>query len=269
MIIDALSGELKKLIHDKKLLFGSFLMIVLGYVLIDLIFFRIIVAGTYVHVDILKSLFSSLAIGQNLFAELFFISGAASIFAGEYRWETWNYLIPRNTRSALIAGKFLTFVIVVFAIILSIGVSDISLGMFEALVWHHELPEFSDLPTNLPYLFVVFLASLLKITVWGALSAFIAVMTRSVVATMMVTSLIVILEEILAEKLSGGAAIYTALFILPRKSAEAMFQWSIRSTALPASNTQALLAAVILSSMAIMLIWSAVMLFQKQDLSQE
>jgi len=56
---------------------------------------------------------------NNPLGRLLLIGFTAVMFAGEYQWQTWKNLIPRNRRVALILIKFLAlsaFVVVAFAL---------------------------------------------------------------------------------------------------------------------------------------------------------
>lgn len=43
---------------------------------------------------------------QNIFIRLPFLAFTALLFAGEYEWETWKNIVPRNNRAALVLVKF-------------------------------------------------------------------------------------------------------------------------------------------------------------------
>ncbi len=73
-------------------------------------------ADTITWTDTLVSAWSFL---NNPLGRLLLIGFTAVMFAGEYQWQTWKNLIPRNRRVALILIKFLAlsvFVIVAFAL---------------------------------------------------------------------------------------------------------------------------------------------------------
>ena len=48
--------------------------------------------------------------GSNFFiVQLFFLIAGSAILAGDYRWETWRFLTPRNTRANLLLAQLATF----------------------------------------------------------------------------------------------------------------------------------------------------------------
>jgi ABC-2 type transport system permease protein len=55
-------------------------------------------------VGLLDQVIKAVAGGRDL-RGLFLMIGAAAILAGDYRWETWRLLTPRNTRQNLLLAK--------------------------------------------------------------------------------------------------------------------------------------------------------------------
>lgn len=79
---------------------------------------------------------------NNPLGRLLLIGFTAVMFAGEYQWQTWKNLIPRNRRVALILNKFLAlsvFVVVAFAlmsVLLAVG-----MGLLRAIAGASYGPE--------------------------------------------------------------------------------------------------------------------------------
>ncbi|MDP1736443.1 MAG: ABC transporter permease subunit [Caulobacter sp.] len=62
--------------------------------------------------------------GSNFFiVQLFFLVAASAILAGDYRWETWRFLTPRNTRTNLLLAK-----LGVFGLAAAIGLVLLAVG---------------------------------------------------------------------------------------------------------------------------------------------
>src|SRR5690606_8593044 len=71
---------------------------------------------------------------NNPLGRLLLIGFTAVMFAGEYQWQTWKNLIPRNRRAALILNKFLALsVFVVFAFALMSVLLTVGMGLLRAI----------------------------------------------------------------------------------------------------------------------------------------
>src|SRR5215217_425428 len=74
-------------------------------------------------IDFGRTMIDAMAASDLIPVQFLFMIGAAAIFAGDYRWETWRLLTPRNTRPNLILGKLATFALVAAAglLLLALG----------------------------------------------------------------------------------------------------------------------------------------------------
>ena len=64
----------------------------------------------------------------------FLLIAAATLFAGDYRWETWRLISARNSRTNLMAGKLLTLLALVVVATLLFLVSVLMLLVIAALI---------------------------------------------------------------------------------------------------------------------------------------
>ncbi|KPF79993.1 hypothetical protein IP78_07695 [Brevundimonas sp. AAP58] len=142
-----------------------------------------------------------LDLGQGLLAQagdfanpivmLFVLIGAAIIYAGDYRWETWRLTSARNTRINLVAGK----VALVFGVVLVALLTWLVFGMIGELIKGaiFERPltfTFADeRPGQFAGLIGVTVARVMQFTMIGLLAA---VMTRSLLAALFVPMVVAI-----------------------------------------------------------------------------
>lgn len=272
MLGDAVLAEILKLSRDNRLLFWGFLVVPCGYLAVQLvvmIFFRVTVAVDLGAGDGLRSLIGAFGLGQNLFAEAFFIGGAAGLLAGDYRWETWRSIVPRNNRRLLIAAKLLLFVFVAAVCLLLVGVADVLLGVGEALLWRHPLPRFEGLGAAAIPLATAFVASLLKVAVLGSLAALCAVVTRSTVATLGTVAMAAVVETLAAHTLAEDLSTHPRLLALPSMATNALLGWANQGAGGAVSNATALMGLIALLTGVVLPALAAVAIFARQDLARE
>lgn len=70
---------------------------------------------------------------------MFVLIGAATLYAGDYRWETWRLISARNRRTNLITGKLIVVAALILAATLAALVSDLTAGLIQALVFERSL----------------------------------------------------------------------------------------------------------------------------------
>lgn len=70
---------------------------------------------------------------------MFVLIGAATLYAGDYRWETWRLISARNRRANLITGKLIVVAALILAATLAALVSDLAAGLIQALVFERFL----------------------------------------------------------------------------------------------------------------------------------
>lgn len=130
-------------------------------------------------VDLAHQVVQSFGITDFFLVQLFFMIGAAAVLAGDYRWETWRLLTPRNTRANLMLGKLATFGVAAAGGLLAIGVAAFVSALLDAAILGSPVTFTRDAGA-LPAQFAgSFIASWLELMVLAAVAACVAVITRN------------------------------------------------------------------------------------------
>jgi len=112
MLADAIAAERFRLLRDRSTLFWGFCFAPLVGFLLSVggdFFLRNVVRKPIpgLTVGVIDQVIKALASGASTFGALFLMIGAAAVLAGDYRWETWRLLTPRNTRQNLLLAKLI------------------------------------------------------------------------------------------------------------------------------------------------------------------
>jgi ABC-2 type transport system permease protein len=203
---------------------------------------------------------------------LFVLIGAATIYAGDYRWETWRLISARNSRTNLLLGKL---AVTALLSLMAMGLLLVS-GLFEIVI---RASVFERALTFAPTgeMFGHFLAGIclswLRIIQFTMMGMLAAVATRSLLAALFVPLVV------------GVAQFFTPQILAPMGIMPDAW-WSIMLN--PGAAMDALKAAVfqpegapplpdglVLKSVISMVLWTLVPLagalawFNRQDLSKE
>lgn len=140
-------------------------------------------------------------IPNNPFGQILLLGFTAVFFAGEYQWNTWKSIVPRSWRVPLIVIKFITvgiFIVLAFvimSILLGIGFGLVSVAIganYGPALSGEVLTDFID--TYLKQALTTFLGTLLA----GSYAALAAMMTRSILGSVLIGFLIMFIQTLLA-----------------------------------------------------------------------
>ena len=274
MLADAISAERFRLLRDRSAVFWGFCFApIVGFMLSiggDL-FLRFMIKRPMpgVTVGLLDQVIKAVSGGAGTFGALFLMIGAAAVLAGDYRWETWRLLTPRNTRQNLLLAKLivvgeaifwslaLTAVLSAVAAILGSAISQraLALSMFDR---------------NLFDLIGVVAITWLEAMTIAALAACVGVLSRSTMGVVIACLGLRFVEGTLSTVL---------------RAMEPPGSWKLLAN--PAYDADLLRAALLDPSqlgqaggsagpaLAVLLVWiaalaaGAVVLFRRQDLTKE
>jgi ABC-type transport system involved in multi-copper enzyme maturation permease subunit len=201
-MFDALSAETLKLTRHKATWFLVWL-----YPILFLVLFLISIAVGLAHSgDPAKPVTATAWIAQtaiiwklpNQTIGRFLIAAyVAVVFAGEYGWNTWKLIVPHRARSSLIGAKFATiFLLFVAALALTAGIS-ILFTWIEGVVTGHPAPSGIGAGALLQAHARTALAGLAPFLFTLASISLAAVLTRSMVAALVIGIVVAMFEQLL------------------------------------------------------------------------
>ena len=196
MLGDAIAAESFKFIRNRSVLFWGFVFVPLVVLLFNLALETYLglrssgisaavraAGGRAAEIPLGPQILHGVGLAGSSFAQIFFVSGAAAIFAGEYRWETWRLLTPRNSRVNLLAAKFAVYAMACAASLAGLGLAALLYGVYGAAL--------NGLTLAMPpaafagQLLGVFLASWAELLVMGVFTAAIAVASRAMTGALL------------------------------------------------------------------------------------
>jgi ABC-2 type transport system permease protein len=275
MLADAIAAERFRLLRDRSTLFWGFCFAPLIGFLLNVggdLFLRFVIKKPMpgLAVGLVDQVIKTLSNGASTFGALFLMIGAAAVLAGDYRWETWRLLTPRNTRQNLLLAKLL---VVGEAMFWSLLLSAV-LSAFAALIGsaiNGKTMAVSLLDRN-PFDIVGVLAiTWLEAMTLAALAACVGVLSRStmgvVIACLGVRFVQTILSGALRMMEQGPPS--WKLLSMPVFDADLLRAALLAPDQLGAAGGSAGLALAALLAWTGALTAAAVWLFRRQDLTKE
>jgi ABC-2 type transport system permease protein len=285
MLADAIRSETYRLSKNRTALFWSVLFIPIISVVMGVI--AIFVAKAHEAdlagklppellqrdpLNLAESLVKSAADFANPIVLLFILIGAATIYAGDYRWETWRLISARNTRPNLLTGKVVVVIGLTVLATLAGLLADIITHLVQALILSRSLSFSMDGAafTDFVQLTLLSWARIIQFTMLALLAA---TVTRSLLAALFVPLVISVAQFFLPQMLMQMGVSpegWLAPLLSPGLAADllkAVIHGGMEAAGLP---PQAALKAV--SGLALWIVGpfvAAVAYFNRQDLSKE
>lgn len=189
MFADALASEAYKLWRNRTVWFWGFVFVPLVGLAIQLFtdtYLRSRMQGAGAMLppfDLGSQALGSLAKAAGPFTQLFALLAAAVLFGGEYRWETWRLLAPRNSRLNLMLAKVGIFAAGTAFTVIALALAAVLSNLIGAAASHGALAAGATPPGTLWLgLLQQFLISWAQLLQLGAIAALAAVVTRSIIA---------------------------------------------------------------------------------------
>ncbi|MBN8553600.1 MAG: hypothetical protein J0L52_11990 [Caulobacterales bacterium] len=191
MLADTIAAENRRLTRNRTTFFWGFLFIPLLALASE------IVGRVFMHsdlpadlralpVDMADQLVKAFGEAGGPMTILLSLIGAAALFAGDYRWETWRLVTPRASRTSLFLAKAVTFAGWSLVTILLIGVLDASVAWIGGLLDGSRLTFGLQAGEFVRQLVAVTLIAWAQLLFAGALAALAATATRSMIAAIMI-----------------------------------------------------------------------------------
>jgi ABC-2 type transport system permease protein len=227
-------------------------------------------AGFAGKIELGPQIIHGLGLSGSFLFQIFYIAGASALFAGEYRWETWRLLVPRNSRLNLLLAKFAIYAMACAASILGLGAVGALDTLYNSLLT-------GIAPAGLSAGFAVqamgvFLASWAELLVIGAFTALIALASRAMMAALLAGIFFVVAQNIGMGLAHPWEAPLRYFAYLPSMSAYLLRAWASGQEVAPgvlADPARLLPATLFLLAWIAGLTGLAAALFQRQDLSRE
>jgi ABC-2 type transport system permease protein len=272
MLADAYAAERFRLLRDRAALFWGFVfaplaglaMSVGGDLFMHRVFHRALPGA---QLDLGGKLLSAVSGATSPFVALFLLIGAAAILAGDYRWETWRLITPRNGRGRILLAKLLVF-----------GEATAwSLGLMAACALLAGLigGAINGMTVVAPGgAFIGRLAGALVIVwlqlmIFGALVACVAVAARSTLGAVVAGVLVLIGQSIAASMHGMDPAPSLKALLLPAYAADQMRAFVLAPAGLRPDGQTAALGLLISLAWLAGLTAVAATLFRRQDLTRE
>lgn len=275
MLVDAIAAERFRLLRDRSTLFWGFCFAPLVGFLLSVggdLFLRFVIKKPMpgLAVGLIDQVIKALSNGASTFGALFLMIGAAAVLAGDYRWETWRLLTPRNTRQNLLLAKLIVVGEAVFWSLLLSAVLSAAAALIGSAINGKTLA-ISLLDRNPFDIVGVLSITWLEAMTLAALAACVGVLSRSTMGVVIACLGVRFVQTILA-----GAM---------RAMEQGPPSWKLLS--IPVFDADLLRAALLAPdqlgdaggsagvALAVLLVWTAaltaaaVWLFRRQDLTKE
>ncbi len=272
MIIDALRAELYKLSRNRWSTFWAFgfmPLFALGMGVIEQAAYHFYMGDLLPYAAPLHESLGGLATFSASIFQLCGIAGAAIIFGGEYRWETWRAALTRVDRAPIMAAKMLAFAIAISISLLLCGVARLIVGFIDVgLTGYATWPPVDPGAIALAHL-MGFSATFLQMMVTAAFVMLVCVVSRAMTAGIVAALLTLVACEIASIRGNMGDELIWVLF--PNIAGEALRQ----AGNIMMGGRDGLLAGFAWQGAAALVMWfillsaAALALFTRQDLSKE
>jgi ABC-2 type transport system permease protein len=202
---------------------------------------------------------------------LFIMIGTATLYAGDYRWETWRLTSARNTRANLILGKVgvaKVLTLIALVIFLAFGfVGELIKGMI-----HEQSYTFTFGGKEVGQFGLLALAGYVRVVQVGLLGLLAAVLTRSLLATLFVPLVVSIAQFFLMQSMPlfgwTGTEWY-AQAVIPGLAYDNLKSAILGGTMSAVPDFTVWAATISLLGWCVASLIIAVLWFQRQDLSKE
>lgn len=202
---------------------------------------------------------------------VFMLIAAATVYAGDYRWETWRLISARNARWRLIFGKIGVIKLAALASMGAFLVASVIFFLAQAFIAGRPL-EFDVYDLSPSDVALTALLSYVRIVQYGLAALLAAVVTRSMLAALFVPLAIGFAQSILGGPLmgliGGDPRMWTPQLLLPGLAYDTLKAAIEGGIAAPDGAT-AVKSVVGLALWCVVPTAAAVAWFNRQDLSKE
>ena len=270
MLADAVAAEMFKFLRQRGGLFWGFCAAPLAVLAFNLVLDTWMSGRSPVPLtlDLGRQVVQALGLGGNSLFQIFYIAGAVAIFSGEYRWETWRLLTPRNSRFNLLVAKFILYAALTGASLVALGIAGAQHTIYAAVLGTRVAMDFGFVITATG----VFLASWAELLVLGLVAALLATISRAMIGPLIGTISFAFGQQMAMLILGPATAPLHWFAVFPGMSAWYVRAWLTDMEIAPGLFAHAGLAALcglFAAGWIIALATLTVTAFQRQDLTRE
>jgi ABC-2 type transport system permease protein len=207
--------------------------------------------------------------GANGAVLVFMLIAAATVYAGDYRWETWRLISARNARWRLILGKIGVMKLAAVATMAAFLVASMIFFLAQAFIAGRPLTfDVSDM--NAGGVSLTALLSYIRIVQYGLVALLAAVVTRSLLAALFVPWVLGFAQSIIGGPivLAGWGEMWTSQLLLPGLAYDTLKATLEGGMGAPTAAT-ASRSVIGLALWCVIPTAAAVAWFNRQDLSKE
>jgi len=283
MLIDAIRAEGFRLSRNRMLMFWSVIFVPVLYVIGGVIYHFVnkakgdsLAAAADIPatlggapIDLGPALVEAANMSANGAILTFTVIAAATLYAGDYRWETWRLITARNTRFNLILGKVAAFVGLALAAMFAFLVAYLIYTLTQAAIFQRPL-SFSFGAAQAGHFGALGGLGLVRIVQYSLIALLTAVLTRSLLAALFVPIVLGVAQGFFGQAMvlvGWEPSMWRAQLLLPGLAFDTLKAAVMGDGPLPDSMT--------LKSAISLLLWTAIPLagaiawFKRQDLSKE
>ena len=203
---------------------------------------------------------------------LFVLIGAATLFAGDYRWETWRLIRARNRRANLILAKVVAMVVLAFAAMAALLVFSMIGEPIRAAIFGRAVT-FSLSGEQVGAFFSLFGLGWLRVAQFAMIGLLAATATRSLLAALFIPMALGAAQAVGAPMLMGLGVMpdsWTMQLLLPGQAFDVLKSLMMGGEGAPGIPVALQVKAWIsLIGWTVLPLLAALAIFERQDLSKE
>lgn len=287
MLADAIRSESYRLLQNRTAVFWSvFFVPVIGLALSTVSFFLLKSKVAQINGGPLPpelSLGGPLDLGQSIASNAgelanpailaFLLIGAATLYAGDYRWETWRLISARNSRPNLLLGKVGVLKLLTLAAMLVFLASGAVSEAIKAAIFVRPMT-FTFGATEASQFGLLFLLSFVRVVQFLMISLLAATVTRSLLAALFIPVVLGVSQSFLSGPFAPMLGLETSDWLtqllapgLAFDTLKALIKGGMEAAALP--DGVAIKAITSLALWSLIPLAAAIAWFSRQDLSKE
>lgn len=285
MLADAIRAEGYRVSKNRMLLFFSVLFTPILFVIGGVIYHTVskakgdeLAAGTGVAemastapVNLGEALTFGAGLGANGFILVFMLIAAATLYAGDYRWETWRLISARNGRNALILGKVGVLALVGLAAMVVFLIASVIFHVTQALVFERSMT-FESGAAEAGEFALLWVLSWVRIIQFTMIALLTAVMTRSLLAALFVPWALGFAQSLLGQVMpliGWEPQMWGPQLLLPGLAFDTLKAFASGAVAPPFTDATLWRALAGLGLWTLVPLIAALAWFRRQDLSKE